>query len=242
MNKAWFEYKGINSLDMHLRIVNEISFTSPELDIELIEIKGKDGDLIVDNQRLRSTPMSFPVHLRLPEGLDVNEASTNISNWLKSDVGWHTLRFSGSEKYEYTAVCYEQFSVAEMLKRYGKTVITFTLKPFKRLIGTGTHLLTNGDVLYNPEKRASKPIIYIEGSGNIDLFNNGVPWVSLRSVDGHITVDSEMMTVYKNTNAFNKMVGLIRPMFPLLYEGENKLTWTGNITKLDIKPRWEAIT
>lgn len=243
MSEAWFEYKGINSLDMHLRIVNDVSFASPEADIELVEIMGKDGDLIVDNQRLKSVPMSFPVQLRLPDGLDVNEASTRISNWLKSDIGWHTLRFSGSDKYEYTAVCYEQFDTVEILKRYGKLVITFTLKPFKRLIGGNTHVLSSGDILYNPEKRVSKPLIHIEGSGNIDILNNGNPWLSLRSVDGHITIDSEMMAVYKgNRNAFNKMVGLIRPMFPLLHEGENKLTWTGNVTKISVKPRWEAIT
>lgn len=241
MNKeAWFEYKGINSLDMGLRIVNNIHFPSPEADIEFIEVLGRDGELAVDNQRLKG--VKFPIPVRLKPNISVNNAATMISEWLKSDISWHPLRFSGSPEHEYIAICYEQFDIQETLKQYGKTVITFRLKPYKRRTDTRIVALASGDRIFNPEKRISKPLIYIEGNGDITFKNNGSDWLILRGVDGSITVDSEVMSVYKGDRPqFGKMVSTLTPMFPVFQPGGNKITWSGNITKLEIDPRWEAI-
>lgn len=241
MNKAWFEFNGINSTDMYLRILNDMSFPSPEMDIELVEVMGKDGDLIIDNKRLKGANVSFPVHLRLPDGIDVNEAATQISSWLKGEPGWHKLKFSGSPRYEYIAICYEQFNILEVLKRYGKVVINFKIKPYKRLIQNGPPSIANGSILFNPEKRIAKPLIKIYGSGDITLKNNGNDWLLLKGVDGRITIDSELMSAYKdNLPQYDKVIEL-DPMFPLLNPGENKLTWTGSVTNIEILPRWEAI-
>lgn len=240
MNKAWFEYKGINSLDMNLRIVNNIIFPSPEADIEFVEVVGRDGELAVDNQRLKG--VNFPIPVRLKPNVSVSSAATRISEWLKGDIGWHPLRFSGSPEYEYSAICYEQFNIQETLKRYGKTVITFRLKPYKRRTDKRVFTLTNGDKIYNPEKRISKPRICIEGNGDIAFQNNGMDWLLLLGVDGSITVDSEMMSVYKgDRNQFDKMISTLSPMFPALEPGGNKITWTGNVSKIEIDPRWGAV-
>lgn len=239
---AYFEYKGISSLDMHLRIRNEISFPSPEADIEFVEIMGRDGELAVDNDRLRGIDFSIPVTLSLPEDKTIEEVATDISNWLKNDIGWFPLQFSGSPEYEYIAMCYEQFDVAETLKTYGKSVITFRLKPYKRLRGDKPIELVDGQVLTNPSKRASKPLIYIEGSGDVALKRNGTDWLVLTSVDGDITVDSESMSVFKGvTPHFSKMKSHLKPLFPILASGKNEITWTGNVTKIEITPRFEVV-
>lgn len=240
MTKSWFEYKGINSLDMHMYIENDIVFPSPEADIEFIEVLGRDGELAIDNERLKSVSFSFPVRIKLPKNKDINQISTEISNWLKSNIGWHPLKFSGSPEYEYIAIIYEQFGIEETLRQYGKSVITFRLKPYKRKINTKPIILTNGATLVNIGMRKSKPLINITGSGNISLKNNGEDWLTLRSVDQRITIDSELMIVYKdNIPQYAKVVDL--KGFPILNEGHNKITWSGNISKLEIDPRWEAI-
>ena len=78
--------------------------------------------------------------------------------------------------------------------------------------------------------------------GDISFKNNGQDWLILEGVDQEITVDSELGSVYRgNQPQYNKMVD-IEPMFPLLYEGNNEITWTGNLTKVTVDPRWEAIT
>lgn len=244
VDRAWFEYKGVNSTDMHLHIENDISFSSPEADIEFVEVLGRDGELAINNNRLKGVPFSIPVRLKLPPNISVNDMSTKISEWLKTDIGWYPLRFSGSEEYEYIAICYEQFDISETLKNYGRTVINFRLKPYKRKIGVTDIDIENGGVIINQIKRASKPLIRVEGTGDITLQNNGTDWLVLTSVEDYIHIDSEAMSVWRETGRrqFTKMNSTLTPMFPLLESGENKITWTGNVSKVLIDPRWETVT
>ena len=241
MDRAWFEYNGVNSMDMYIDIENNISFPSPEADIDFIEVLGRDGDVAIDNQRLKTVNFSIPIRLRLPQDKDVNEVATQISNWLKSDIGWHDLQFSGSPDYKYIAIQHEQFDISETLKRYGKTIINFKLKPYKRKIYTYPVVVTNGMNIVNDGMRNSKPLIKLSGTGDITLKNNGRDWLKLRAVDQEITVDSEQMSVYRDIRPqYDKMIDL--GDFPILYTGNNVISWTGNVTRLEIEPRWEAIT
>lgn len=229
---------------MYMHIENDISFPSPEADIEFVEVPGRDGELVVDNNRLKGMNFPVPVRLKLPPKISVNETSTKISEWLKTDVGWYPLRFSGSEEYEYIALCYEQFDIAETLKNYGKTVINFRLKPYKRKIGVSGIELKSGQSIINQSKRASKPFIRVEGTGDITLRKNGEDWLILTSVEDYIHIDSEAMSVWRETGRrqFKKMNSTLTPMFPLLESGENKITWTGDVSKVVINPRWEVVT
>lgn len=240
---AYFEYNGKSSSDFHMTILNEISFPSPEADIEFVEVLGRDGELAINNQRLKGVSFSIPIRMKLPPDKTIEQVSTDISNWLKNDVGWHPLRFSGSPDYEYIALFHEQFNVTETLKTYGKTVLTFKLKPYKRMRQNAPITLTSGQTLVNPEKRSSKPLIAITGNGNITLKNNGADWLVLENVDGSIVIDSESMSVYKGVlPQFPKMKSHLSPLFPVFKSGDNTITWTGNVTKVEITPRWEVVT
>jgi phage-related protein len=52
-------------------------------------------------------------------------------------------------------------------------------------------------------------------------------------IDGHITLDSELMESYKD-NALETFTG----EFPILIEGLNSITWTGTVTEVEVIPRW----
>ena len=81
----------------------------------------------------------------------------------------------------------------------------------------------------------------ISGTGNITLKKNGANWLILSAIDGSITVDSESKSVYKNSNEFEKMNATLSPLFPLLDEGPNVITWAETGFTVNITPRWEAI-
>ena len=241
MNRAWFEYKGISSIDMHLYIENGVSFPSPEADVEFLEVLGRDGEVALNNERLKGVPFQLPVRLKLPEDLTVEQAATKISNWLKNGIGWSRLRFSGSPEYEYVAMCVDGFDVIQTLTTYGKTVISFRLKPYKMLADSPAIEISNGGVLFNPSARNSKPVLHIQGSGNVTIKNNGIDWIKLNGVDRRITIDSDLMAAYKDDLPQYDKVAELDPMFPLLNPGENKITWSGSVTKIEILPRWEVI-
>ena len=241
MDRAWFEYKGVNSIDMYMHIENDISFPSPEADVEFVEVLGRDGEVAIDNNRLKSVNFSIPIRLKPPRSKDINQVATEISNWLKEEIGWFPLRFSGSPDYEYIAIQYEQFDIQETLKQYGKTVITFKLKPYKRKINTEIIEVSNGMSITNQESKSSKPLIRIYGTGDITIKNNDKDWIRLKAVDEQITIDSELMTVYRDTRPqYEKMIDL--GAFPILNTGNNVISWTGNVTRMELEPRWVAIT
>lgn len=241
-DKAFFEYKGISSLDMHMRIENDIAFPSPEADIEFIEVLGKDGELAIDNKRLKGDVFPIPVQLRLPEGVNVNDQATKISQWLKSDIGWFPLKFSGQSGFNYIAIMHERFNIQETLRDFGRTIITFKIKPYKMATGVSLITVAKGQTLTNPNKRESKPYIKVTGTGNITLTKNGVNWLTLYNVDNYIEIDSEAMVAYDlNGQKNDKMSSNLTPMFPLLTSGQNTINWTGTVTKVEINPRWEVI-
>lgn len=241
--KHYFTYKGRSSKDFGLVINEEFSFTAPERDVILHEVPGLDGDLIVDNGRLKGFNKSFAVNLFVPDGKTISQVANEISEWLKNDVGWGRLTFSGYPGYYFKAICYESFDIGDILKTFGKAVITFRLKPYKYRVDSLQMIeLANGQTLTNPEKRNAKPLIKIAGTGNVTLKNNGVDWLILTAVDGYLTIDSAQMSTHKDgLQQFQKMNANIKPLFPLLYPGENKITWTGTVTKVEITPRWEAV-
>jgi phage-related protein len=64
----------------------------------------------------------------------------------------------------------------------------------------------------------------------------------LKNVENEIEVDSEIMNCYKSisgvvTNQNNKMYS----EFPIIEEGLNNISWTGNVTRVEIIPRWVVI-
>jgi phage-related protein len=242
-DQAVFVYGDTVSSDMGLVVSNETAQTSPEADISFQKIPGRDGSLIVDNKRLNN--FIYPIHtyLRQEVGLDIHEAVSHISQWLKGDVRYRELYLSWDPNYIYKAVYNEQFSITDILPRFGKIALNFKCHPIKYLIsGQNAMALTSGQTLLNPEKRAAKPLISIMGTGDITIKKNGVNWLILSDIDGSITVDSESKSVYKDgPNLFEKMNATLSPLFPQLDPGTNAITWAEAGFAVSITPRWEAI-
>lgn len=59
--------------------------------------------------------------------------------------------------------------------------------------------------------------------------------MALAGVLGKIIIDSEMQNAYSGSISMNnKMYG----DFPTFGSGENNISWTGNVTKLEVQPNW----
>ena len=74
----------------------------------------------------------------------------------------------------------------------------------------------------------------IYGTGDITLMV-GQSIIELQDVEGHITLDSEMMEAYKGGVFINeKVVG----DFPVLNAGNTAVSWSGNVSKVIVKPNF----
>jgi phage-related protein len=77
----------------------------------------------------------------------------------------------------------------------------------------------------------SMPVITVYGTGSVVLTINGIG-ITLNNIVDYVTVDSVLMDSYKDTVLKNTdMIG----EFPVLKPGTNTISWTGNITKVDIQ-------
>ena len=237
----YFEYCGKKSSDFYLKLHNELVFTKPERDISFVEVPGIDGDVAIDNKRLKSVGFSFPVSLTMPSDKDLFLESSNLNSWLDTDLdkyeGWGDLLLSYDPGFIYKAIHYSEYDIEHIMHTFGKSVIKFKMKPYK-YVESGQLLseVTNGQTLKNSWNLVAKPYIKITGSGDVKL-NIAGQSLSLHSVDSYIEVDTLYQSVTKaNKNEFEKLQTF--PL-PVLNKGNNSIkVVSGNVTKIEIKPRW----
>lgn len=237
--KTSFTYLGKNSLDFGIRVEEGVTFESPERDIEFVEIPGRDGDIGIDNGRLKSINKSFPVTIFPLANKTIAQQTTDISNWLKTNTGNVLFDISNEPDYSYFGFYYEQYSVEKFFRVYGRAVINFKIQPYK-FLKSGLTPLTSPATLNNPTTRDARPLITIKGTGNITL-QIGTEKLTLKNVDGGVVVDSlkQVVTNLAGTRpAWDKVTSY--PL-PVIKPGNQAVLTTGTITEIKITPRYEVI-
>ncbi|MFZ7301628.1 hypothetical protein ACLSY4_14760, partial [Enterococcus gallinarum] len=186
MTYGYFEIDNQKSSDFDLYIDTEISFASPEVKGEFVEVSGQDGEPFLTDGKLKNVPKSFPAYL-MPTEVSQQQRATDISNWLKNNVGWKELFFSGDKEYIYQAIYTAEYEVEANIVGYGKTILTFNVKPYK-FLKTGLTEEVLATSITNPTNRISRPKITIKGTGNITL-QIGKSTYNLKDVDSGVVID-----------------------------------------------------
>ena len=95
-------------------------------------------------------------------------------------------------------------------------------------------LAASTSLLINPGSVYSEPTITVYGSGEITLMV-GTQIVELTDIEDSITLNTSLMEAYKGGPSTNsRMSG----EFPVLKPGANAISWTGNVTKVEVQPNW----
>lgn len=238
----YFEYKGIRSSDMGLRIESKNVFSAPKYDVDFLEIPGRDGDLIAGNGRFPNVQVTYSVFLPAKNISELSQKITAVKAWLYSGLdSYHTLSDTYDTAFFRHAVYAGKLNIEDEMNRIGIFTISFSCKPFRYdEAGTvSTTLSASGDMLLNPYPFISRPIIRIEGKGKgtltIQSEGSNAAW-NLSGIDGYVEVDSEQMNFYKDAEPKNDTVS--GNGFPLLYPGENAISYSGGITAVTVIPRW----
>ncbi len=97
-------------------------------------------------------------------------------------------------------------------------------------------MTSSGVELNNFGSYESKPFFKIYGSGNITVNINGNSFM-VKNISNYVLVDSELKECYKDsTNMGKNMTG----DYPILLVGENTISWSGTVTKIELTPRWRC--
>lgn len=241
--ESYFEYNGRKSTDFGLRILNELEFTAPARDVEFIEVAGVDGDIAIDKGRYKSFDKRIPVTLYIPKGKTLSDTVDEIVAWLLGTSGWHSFKLSMYPGHDYVAMFHEKLPIEDALRHFGRAVLYFRMKPNKYITGQSSEVINNGQNIENKTYRIAKPLIVVRGNGDIDFQNNGTNWMHLRGVDQELIIDSKTMTAYSSDDRLqnNRILSNLRPLFPVLTPGDNIITWSGEVTSVEILPRWEVL-
>ena len=213
----------ISSADYDLCVYDRPIIPTPERDVEQINVRGRHGSL---TKKYAYKDINIPITLNLMT--DALKADVRyIKAWLLNGA---KLQFSDDAVY-YIVNNVVMGDVENEIEEYGLFEIVVNCKPFQFEDITFAPLTAPGTI-YNPGTVESQPYIKITGSGAITLDINGRDF--LMTLTDYIEIDSELGYTYRGTAGMDDKVN---GELPILDIGNNTISWTGTVTKIEIKTK-----
>lgn len=231
-------YNNLDSFNTFgLKIENIPQMPATNAKYETKDIPGGDNGSLNIFNGYDDNPIPF--NFVFKAGEDFNIKKSKIIAWLNSKINTE-MTYSLNKSFYYLV---KKVEISDF-KTTSKIVRRFTAKiivePLSYLIdGKEVILLTAPTILYNDRATYMSPLyMKIYGNGDITVKINEQSLI-LKGVNEYIEVDSKLRNCYKNvngviTNCNNQMYST----FPTLDVGENNISWAGNISKIEIVPRW----
>lgn len=239
-NDSEIYFGGINSGHFGIYLTDIRIADTPKRDVSFLSVPGRNGDLIVDNKRWHNVDITYS--LAIATGFA--DAFDAFKKALLSQSGYQRLTDSIYPDVFRMAIVQEPIQPETMrFNRTGTFDVTFHCKPQRYLkSGEFSTTITEHTKLYGNGFMA-KPLITVYGSGAGTLTIGGTT-VEIKDMADQLTLDCDLQTAYRQVGdgAPENMNGSIyAPNFPELGKGENPISWTGGVTKIEIIPRWWTI-
>ena len=179
--KALF-FDGESSRNYGVYITGEAVYNSPERDVEMIKIPGRNGEFALDNGRFQNIKVTYPAGIFANNETDFAAAISDFRNFLASRVGYCRLEDEYNPNEYRMAVYKSGLNVDPAKLEAGEFSITFDCKP-QRWLKDGETAVTvdSGDTLTNPTLFESSPLLETVGYGIIrfngyEIDFDGVPY------------------------------------------------------------------
>ncbi len=201
---------------------------SPKRRDEAITISGRHGNLT-------ATDGTFETYILQAEFIlkDISKTDKICSHF----KGEGDLIFSDNLDRKYKARVNNQIEFSRIIRSLKRFAVEFEVQPFMYEAAHSLLTLTEPKSILNIGTFESEPIITIYGQGDITLTINNLNLI-LNGIDGKITINSEILNVYNDTLSLNNTMS---GDFPTFSVGNNNISWTGSVAKLEITPNWRWI-
>lgn len=223
---------GVKDETFFISVANRPVIPAAKKKIEKISVPGRDGDLIrVDG--FEDVPL--PIDFNILEHRNIKADIRKIKGWFQDKK---ILSFSDDPNYFRKIKNVQIGDIDNEVEFYGAFTVDFLLDPFEYQKTSVKSYMTSPVELTNPGTYFSKPLIKVYGSGIVILTVNGVS-ITLKNLTDEIILDSDLEEAYKGltTNMNSNMIG----SFPILHKGRNVISWSGNVTKIEIDERWRYL-
>lgn len=243
-------FNGRSSKDLGIEVWCPPNYQVPQRDYDVIHIPGRDGDLLIDKKSYKNTSRSYTVSFGEEGKKNFTALANVLAEWLNSASGYARLEDSYEPEYYRLASYQKAVDITNAYQIAGSAAIEFNCKP-QRFLKSGDRIINFvkrsdssennlGECLSNPTQHASSPIIkiYGNGSGEVRMGNN---IITILSLNEYLVIDSDLMEVYKDDLNCNSKIKFSLNSFPKLHPGINNISFSGEITRLEVIPKWWTI-
>ena len=229
----WFSWNGKKCTEYGIHVLDPPPITIPAERATFTNIPGRpgslttlEGDDVYDDLILTAQCMiSDPSNIR------------TIATYLK---GSGKVTFANRPSGFYYARIVNQIPFEKILRGnpHRSFAVNFRCKPFWYLKDVAPITLTqSGSFVTNPGSVHAEPVITVYGTGAITLMV-GMSITELEGISGNITLNTPLMEAYSEATSMNSAMS---GDFPVLLPGLNAVSWTGSVTKIEIKPNWRYL-
>ena len=170
-------FDGVNSRDYGIYITGDAVFNSPERDVEMIEIPGRNGAYALDKGRFSNIKVSYPAGIAGDTEADFREGISAFRNALASRKGYKRLEDDYNPDEYRMAVYKSGLEVTPKALKAGEFTITFDCKP-QRFLKSGESVITVGNsrTITNPTLYNAHPLLSFtaSGAGTININNDTI--------------------------------------------------------------------
>lgn len=226
-------WKGISSETINGLIICELPpITKPKLKTSITKVDGRDGDIV---EELGYESYTKIISIGLAHNFNIDEV-------IKYFTGSGELIMSNEPNKVYNSQIIDKVDYQKLL-RFKKATVGFYTQPYKYLKNEQTITLDitseTSININNQGLEIAKPIIKLTGSGTVEISINGIAIFRYIFPDTEptVTIDSLEEEAYTDTKYMNRyMYG----KFPTLNSGNNTISWSGTLTKIEVQPksRW----
>ena len=225
----WFSYDGFRTDGILVERKNTLGL--PVRDVEKIRVPGRNGDILIDRESYQNVRVSYDCAAR-----DVAALET-LRSALTHGRGYRLLTDS-YHPWQRLAMFSSALNIDELIvNRVFKFTVVFDCKP-QRWHDRALNISgTNSVIVTRPSGyRQSDPRIEITGTGNVSL-RLPAGDLPLGSITSTVVIDSEAMVAFRvNNNGTRTAIDL--PFWPQLTAQGTNVQTVGNVTRIQIQPRW----
>ena len=228
-------YNDISSKDFQTFLSGAGAFDIPKRDVSKIEVPGRNGDLLVDNNRYENVNVSYPVII-----MHDFENNKRAMAWeFAKETGYKRLEDTfNPEHFRLARFVGVEDSKSKTMHDAGYFTLVFDCKPqFYLKTGEKVIEVQGTKTILNPTNEIALPKIEITGTGGFSI--NGDYFV-LENNTSVTVVDSEIREVYEGTINRNDDFERYNNDLPKLYPGRNDIICESGVS-LKITPRWWTI-
>lgn len=243
MRRGEFTINGVKSSELHAKIQNQPILQAPRRKANRHDLPWKNGSIFFDLDSYENTEMDLLISLKATSFEDAE---------LKRRKFMDAFDAPGYLRFIYYADESKAYYVRQESMVFGKVGIngfnqnvslTLTIRPFK-LEAKPVPIVSVAKTMVatNPYQWASEPIFIFDGSGDTVLTVNGKNF-TFKNITNALRVDSSIAQCYRLNNGVpeNHNDKMFTIDYPVLKPGKNTISWTGNLTKVTLEPRWNTI-